>query len=526
MISGIRIPLTEPNELAVERAVSALGLAPGELRSGQLRKLSYDARRHDIVKVCSVLLDIKDEKRARAIAKRESTAVFLEKQKFYPKMGKDTLKNRPVVVGFGPAGIFAAYLLAERGYRPLVFERGTDIECRTRDVELFIKSGKLNPDSNVQFGEGGAGTFSDGKLTTRINDPLCEYVLQLFVSFGAPQSILYEAKPHIGTDLLGDVVRRIRNRIIELGGEVRFSSGITDISVSSGRLTAVATAEEKIFTNVGILATGHSARDVFTILYNRGARLLSKPFAIGLRVEHLQDEIDRALWGREAGNPLLPKADYALSTQSEGRSVYTFCMCPGGSVAAATSERDAVVVNGMSRNARDGENANSAVVVSVGEEDFSSDPFAAIEFQRLIEKKAFLLGGATYAAPSSDMSSFLNSKTGLKIGNVEPSYPLGVMPANFDDLLGDRIANSLRLGILEFSEKIRCFDSANAILTGIESRTSSPVRVERRENREAVGIDGLFPVGEGAGYAGGIMSSAVDALKTAAQIIERYRPPA
>jgi len=525
LVSGIRIPLEEPNEAAFEKACASLKITGSDVRSWKLRRLSYDARRKAVTKVCSIVLDLHNPKAELELVRREKSVSPFSSLVFDPKPGKEPLRSRPVIVGFGPAGIFAALALAEHGYKPVVLERGQDADSRRESIERFFSSGILDANSNVQFGEGGAGMFSDGKLTTRTNDALCEYVLRVLTDYGADKRILYEAKPHIGSDLIGDIAGRLRERIIELGGEVRFGSRVEDISVRAGRFFSLTVNRERFSADIAVFATGHSARDVISFLINRGVHVSAKSFAVGLRIEHLQSEIDSSLWGKNAGNPLLPKGEYALSTTFDGRAVYTFCMCPGGSVVAAASDRGELVVNGMSLSERDGRNANSAVVAAVDESDFGGNPLHSTAFQAEIEQAAFRMGGGLFAAPASDVGNFLSGRGGLDSGRVEPSYPLGVTSSDLGKLLGVRLADAIRMGIMEFSEKIRGFDAKDAVLTGIESRTSSPVRVLRREDRQAVGVDNLYPCGEGAGYAGGIMSSAVDGLKTAAAIIERYKPP-
>ncbi|MCL2538851.1 MAG: hypothetical protein FWE66_00790 [Oscillospiraceae bacterium] len=524
LISGIRISFEEPNEAAVEKACSTLNISDADISSFRLRKLSYDARHGTLTKVCSVILELRNPLDEKKLAGTIRNATLYSPVEFSLRPGKNPMDSRPVVVGFGPAGMFAALALAEYGYRPIVLERGQDADSRKEKVAQFYSSGTLDQNSNVQFGEGGAGLFSDGKLTTRTNDVLCDYVLRTFTEHGADDKIIYEAKPHLGSDVLADIVKRIRGRIIGLGGEVRFESRVDDIAVRAGRLVSLTTGRERIPVQLAIFAVGHSARDMTSLLMKRGADVTAKSFAVGLRIEHLQSDIDRSLWGKNAGNPLLPKGEYALSTTYGGRPVYTFCMCPGGSVVAAASGRGEVVVNGMSSSLRDGRNANGAVVASVDESEFGGDPLLCTAFQAGLEQEAYRMGGGLYAAPASDVGSFLGGKAGLKSGRVEPSYPLGVTAADLGKLLGPQLADSIRFGILEFSDKIRGFDSEDAILTGVESRTSSPVRVLRREDRQAIGIENLYPCGEGAGYAGGIMSSAVDGLRTAAAIIEKYRP--
>ena len=524
LITGVRIPFDEPNEAAAERARRMLSLARTDVRSWSLRRLSYDARHGGITKVCSLVFELYSAEAEQRLALRERGVSLFSHEEFKLKPGKEPLSSRPVVVGFGPAGMFAALTLAEHGYRPIVMERGQDVDGRNDKVRRFFSSGELDLNSNIQFGEGGAGAFSDGKLTTRVNDALCSRVLEVFAEHGAAGSILYEAKPHIGSDLLGGIIKSIRKRITELGGEIRFGCRVDDFGVRAGRLVWLSAGGDRVFTDAAVLAVGHSARDTASAMMRRGARLRAKSFAVGLRIEHLQSEIDRSIWGRHAGNPLLPRGEYALSTKVEGRPVYTFCMCPGGSVVAAASAAGEVVVNGMSASGRDGVNANCAVVAAVDEAEFGGDPLRSTDFQRSLEQAAFRLGGGSFAAPASDVGSFLAGKGGLNLDRVLPSYPLGVTACDLGGLLGVRIADALRMGVLEFSEKIRGFDAKDAVLTGVESRTSGPVRMLRKEDRQAEGIDNLYPCGEGAGYAGGIVSSAVDGIRTAASVIERYRP--
>ena len=520
IVSGIRLPLGSTSLEAEEAARKAVGL-PGDYA---LRKISYDCRRGNASMVCSVTVSLEDAETERRLASARSDMQFFQKQQLSPKPGTEKPEHRPVVVGAGPAGLFAAYLLSEYGYRPILLERGADVDSRSAAVTSFFSGGDLNADTNVQFGEGGAGTFSDGKLTTRISDGLCDYVLNTFCFFGAPDDILTRAKPHIGTDNLRAVVKRIREKIIENGGEVRFLCRMDDITVDDGKVTGIRCTGGDIAAETVILACGHSARDTYSMLMSRGALITAKPFSVGFRVEHLQSEVDRSLYGRLAGDPRLPAGEYSLSAQVSGRGVYTFCMCPGGSVVAAASETGGTVTNGMSFYSRDGANANSAVCVSVNPADFGSSPIRSIDFQRNLERAAFAAAGGMYAAPAADAGSFLDGRKGLSIGSVKPTYPRGLTAVDFERLFGSELTECLRGGLRAFAGKMNCFGSRDAILTGVETRTSAPVRINRGEDRQAVGIKGLYPCGEGAGYAGGIMSSAVDGLRTAAAVIERYSP--
>ncbi len=523
-VSGIRLGLDQPDALAAKRAVERLGVPASCVVSAQLRRVSYDSRHGTVNKVCSALVALDDAVLERRLSETVDNVALYEKKEFALTPGSAPLAARPVVIGFGPAGMFAACLLSEYGFRPLVLERGGPMERRVGAVEGFFGGGALDPDCNVQFGEGGAGTFSDGKLTTRINDPLCDYVLETFVRFGAPADILYKAKPHIGTDRLRSVVRAMREHIIQNGGEVRFDTRVDDIVLRDGSLAAVVCDGAEIPAGAAALCCGHSARDTFAMLRDRGLTLRAKSFSVGARIEHLQRDIDRAVFGKAADNPLLPRGEYALSAKVNGRGVYTFCMCPGGTVVPAASELGGVVVNGMSEYARDGKNANSAVVVEVGPDDFGGDPFEAIAFQRRLEQAAYAMGGGGYRAPAQDLQSLLDGRAGLRATRVQPSYARGIEPGDFRQLFGASITDTMCGGIRGMGRRLRGFDDGGALLTGVETRTSSPVRIERDENREAVGAPGVYPCGEGAGYAGGIMSAAVDGLRTAAALIERYKP--
>ena len=491
-------------------------------------KKSVDARKKDSIQ-CIYTVDVsglKDEAKIVARCKKDNIVIAQKECYTEPVHGEEPLLYRPVVVGAGPAGLFAALLLAEHGYRPILLERGQDVDTRTRDVEQFWQTGVLNTASNVQFGEGGAGTFSDGKLNSVIKDIRCRKVLETFVRFGAPEEILYQAKPHIGTDRLKLVVKAMREAIIAAGGEVRFGAQVVDLQVTENQLSAIVMENGEIIeTNTAILAIGHSARDTFYSLHNRQIMMEAKPFAIGVRIEHPQSMMNLAQYGMEIPYASLGAADYKVTYQaSNGRAVYSFCMCPGGKVVAAASEEGMVAVNGMSYLARDGENANSALVVNVTPEDFDgTDVLAGVEFQRKWEQAAYQLSGS-YKAPVQLVGDFLEGKMSTAFGETRPSYRPGVVFCDLSQCLPGFVTESLREAIPAFGRKIKGFDREDAILTGIETRTSSPVRITRNEQYQSPTAKGLYPCGEGAGYAGGIMSAAVDGIRIAEQIIRKYRP--
>ncbi len=438
------------------------------------------------------------------------------------RLPKEKLPSRPVlVVGSGPAGLFAALRLIERGIPPVLVERGAPVEEREGDIQRFFEKRELNTQSNIQFGEGGAGTFSDGKLNTQTHSPLNREVLEAFVRFGAPKEILYFAKPHIGSDNLKNVVKAMRGYILSKGGKVLFHTRLEDFSVREGRVEEVTLkrltptpTEERMPVAAVILAVGHSARDTFEMLERKGVPMRAKDFAVGVRIEHLQKEIGLAQYGK--GYSLLPPADYKLVSHASARSVFTFCMCPGGFVMPASSEEGGVVVNGMSNYARDGVNANSALIAQVTRADFADDtPLAGMRFQREMEARAFLAGGGNYAAPVQLVGDFLKGRASSGFGEVLPTYAAGTAFADLNGVLPAAVAEALKKGIADMNGRLKGFANPSAVLTGVETRTSSPVRIERTEDMQSVGVAGLFPCGEGAGYAGGITSSAADGLRVA-----------
>ena len=489
----------------------------------EIYKTSIDARKKDhICFVYSVIAEISERANAKALA-LDGIAVMTENEMTI-RYGDDLLSNRPVIVGFGPCGMFCALLLAEHGYRPIVIERGASVAKRTQDIERFTKFGVLNPESNIQFGAGGAGTFSDGKLVTRINDPKCGYVLEEMHRLGAPEEILHKAKPHIGTDYLKIVVNHMEEKIKKLGGDVCYDTRLEDIVCTNGTVSCVKTNVGDIPCGVLILALGHSARDTFSVLRSRGITMIPKSFSVGVRIEHLQSDIDYALYGNSAGHPKLPQGEYNLSCHNGDRGIYTFCMCPGGQVVGAASEDGGVVTNGMSNFARDGKNANSAVAVSINPKDYGDTVEKAISFQRELEQRAYLAGGKNYYAPCETVSDFLKKTAHFEPARIIPTYRGGkVTITSLDDVLPAFVNESLRFGLINFDKKIKGFAADDAIITGVETRTSSPIRIPRNDNYLACGFENVYPCGEGAGYAGGITSAAVDGIKCALAIMEKYK---
>lgn len=524
-ISQLKISISQSKSLLPELIAKHLKINRKDIINFTIYKESIDARRGAIVFVYTVDVKVKNEE---VILAKKLPGVKPTPDMQYNSPPKITQAPAipPIVVGFGPAGMYAALLLAQCGYNPIVLERGEAINERTASVENFWNNGILNPESNVQFGEGGAGTFSDGKLTTRVKDLRGRKVLEELVSAGAPKEILYAAHPHVGTDLLRDVVVNIRKQIIDLGGKIYFNSKVTDFVIKDDQIKGVVVNNNKTISSEHvILAIGHSARDTFEKIYNANIDITSKPFAVGVRIEHPQTIINVAQYKEFHDHPALGAAEYRLTHQaSNGRGTYTFCMCPGGFVVPSSSEEEQVVTNGMSLHSRSEENANSGLLVTVDEADFGSDhPLAGITFQRELEKKAFILGGSNYKAPAQLVSDFINNKSSDSAGSVKPSYAIGVKWCNLNDILPKDICDSMIEALLAMDKKITGFAMGDAVLTAVETRSSSPVRIPRTLDLQSTNVRGLYPAAEGAGYAGGIVSSAIDGLKCAEALINNFK---
>lgn len=528
-VNNLVLDINEDSLATLKNKVAKkLGIKEENFKSFKIIKESVDARKKDAIKF-NYAVEVACDNEERILNKSKSSDIRPGGENYTPDFHEGTKKmnSRPVVVGMGPAGLFAGLLLAERGYNPLVIERGEAVEERTKSINKFWFDRKLNTESNVQYGEGGAGTFSDGKLTTRIKDHRCGYVLEKLVEAGAPEEITYMGKPHIGTDILKDVVRNIREKIKSHGGEVRFSTKLEDIEIRNGELYSITVEGEKIPCENMILATGHSARDTYEMLFKRGVSMMPKPFAIGYRIEHPQIMIDENQYGKFAAHPKLRAADYKLTYTSRtlDRGIYSFCMCPGGYVVAAASEEDTVVVNGMSNYKRDNVNSNSALVVAISPEDFEdTTPLGGIEFQRRYEKLAFEVGGRNYNAPVQKVQDFLKDKVSKSFGKTKPSYTPGTEFADLRKCAPAYVVDAIKEALPVFDKRIPGYAGEDALLTGMETRTSAPVRINRNEEYESVNVKGLYPTGEGAGYAGGIISAAVDGLRVAEKIITEYTP--
>lgn len=525
-ILDIALSLAEDESSLREKVAGILRLSSEKIQGLRIKKKSLDARRKNRIQfVYALELDLPPEEEEE-ILRKAPPLLKVQKVSFPPVHPPGLLPpkppHRPVVVGAGPAGLFAALKLAEKGWPPLVLERGTQIPRRIQDVQAFWQERRLDPESNVQFGEGGAGTFSDGKLFTRIHDPCIPQILETFVRFGAPDEILYLQRPHIGTDRLRQVIQAFRDHLVEKGAEFRFQTRLTGLKIAKGALqAAIVNGKEEIPVSLLFLAVGHSARDTQQMLHEAKVAMTSKAFAIGLRIEHPQELIDRIQYGPSAGHPRLPPAEYQLAHRTHsGRAVYSFCMCPGGSVIGASSERQCLVTNGMSDSGRSGPFANSALVVNVGPPDFGGEgSLAGIEFQRIWEKRAFQMGGGSYDAPAQRLMDFLKDRPTASLPPT--TFRPGVTPAPLDECLPRFVAQSLREALTVFHRRMPGFCSADAVLIGVETRTSSPIRILRGGNYESMNVRGLYPIGEGAGYAGGIISSALDGLKAAESAIGR-----
>ncbi len=523
LVRNLRLEPGEEPELLRQKAAKKLRVAPKRIADFKLVKKSLDARRKgDIHYNCSAALALKGDE-ARLLERDRSGDVGPYAPPVYAIPHVEAAQ-RPLVVGFGPAGMFAALVLAKAGARPLVLERGLDAVSRQAAVEAFRSGGKLDPECNSLFGEGGAGTFSDGKLNTGIHDPRLHWVLEQFAAHGAPESVLYDAKPHIGTDILIHVVQSFRRSILELGGEVRFSARLERLKIENGVLTGALVSQGGELLELPcrqlILAAGHSARDLMRTLYEQGIPMERKPFSMGLRIEHRQADIDLAQYGRPRGE--LPPADYSLHVHLPGGgSAYTFCMCPGGEVFASASEEGGVVTNGMSRSDRAGENANAALLVGLEPEDFPGEgPLAGMVWQREIEQRAFAYGGGDYRAPAQLAGDFLAHRPSAGPGSVAPSYRPGVVWGELRQVLPERICSVLERALPELDKKLRGFAAPDAVLTAPETRSSSPVRILRGPDLCSPAAAGLYPCGEGAGYAGGISSAAVDGMRCAEAVLK------
>ncbi len=529
-LNNIKVPLDYDEKTLLRLAETKLN-ARGQVLTTRVAKKSVDARdKGDVHFVMALDVILRgDEQKILSRLPRGVQATLAKPEPKARSLSGARFERRPLVVGLGPAGLFAAYTLALSDAKPIVIERGQDVARRAAAVESFWAGGAFNPRSNVQFGEGGAGAFSDGKLTTGISDPRCAQALRVLYECGAPEEILYLAKPHIGTDRLPGVVKTLREKIVALGGEARFETRLIGLEIEDGRVAAALLekadgTQETLPTDSVVLAIGHSARDTFEMLHSLGVTMIRKPFSIGARIEHSQKMIDRSQYGPAAAHPALGAADYKLSVRlPNGRSAYTFCMCPGGSVVAAASEVGGVVTNGMSVFARDGENANSALLVGVEPEDFGGDdPLAGVRFQRRWEQAAFQLGGGDYRAPAQLVDDFLKGVKSAGCGDVRPTYRPGVTYTDLSACLPGFVTETMRLALQRMDRQLSGFASPGALLTGVETRSSSPLRIQRGEDCQSVSLTGLYPCGEGAGYAGGILSAAVDGMRVAEALLSAH----
>lgn len=520
-LTQIKLPLDHNEAALVSIILKKLRIDRSQLLQYTIARRGYDARdNNDIKFVYTLNVETTQDKKLLARFRRDrniSPAPDLGYE--YVAEAPHTLKHRPIIIGLGPCGLFAALTLAQMGFQPIVLERGKAVRERTKDTFKFWRKGILDPESNVQFGEGGAGTFSDGKLYSQVkrNRRHALKVKQEFVNSGAAEEILYASKPHIGTLRLVKIVEEMRNRIIDLGGEIRFESKVADLLIHDGKIGGVVLSTgETLESDHVILAVGHSARDTFEMLHQKEVHIDAKPFSVGFRIEHPQSIVDSCRFGKFAQNPALGAADYKLVHHAEnGRTVYSFCMCPGGTVVAATSEPDTVVTNGMSHYSRAERNANAGIVVGITADDYGKNPLDGIAFQRELEKYAFVLGGSNYCAPAQMVSDFLANQPSTTIGSVSPSYTPGVQPSDLSQALPSYAIDAIREAIPAFNKQIDGYAMDDAILTAVETRTSSPIRITRGKDRQSVNVAGLYPAGEGAGYAGGILSAGIDGIRTA-----------
>ena len=521
-LTEIKLPL-DHEESAIQDAIEAkLGINSDQVLSFNIFKRGYDARKKSkilLIYTLDVLVENEAELLEQFISDPHVKVTPDMEYKFVAK-AVENQTERPVVIGFGPCGLFAGLILAQMGFNPIIVERGKEVRERTKDTFGFWRKRTLNTESNVQFGEGGAGTFSDGKLYSQVKDPkhYGRKVIEEFVAAGAPEEILYVSKPHIGTFKLVTMIEKMRASIIELGGEIRFSTRVDDVHMEDGQITGLTLSNgEEIKSRHVVLAVGHSARDTFEMLHDRGVYMEAKPFSVGFRIEHKQSMIDEARFGKNAGNPILGAADYKLVHHCKnGRTVYSFCMCPGGTVVAATSEEGRVVTNGMSQYSRAERNANSAIVVGIDpERDYPGDALAGIRLQRELESGAYVLGGENYDAPAQKIGDFLKGRDPSAIGEVQPSFTPGIHLTDISKALPDFAIESIRESIPAFEKKIKGFSTPDGLLTGVETRTSSPVCIKRGKDYQSINLKGFFPAGEGAGYAGGILSAGIDGIKVA-----------
>ncbi|MGR9086329.1 MAG: NAD(P)/FAD-dependent oxidoreductase [Gammaproteobacteria bacterium] len=520
-ITELKLPLDHDEQMLKFAIIKRLGIDADLLVAHKIFRQGFDARRRDDIQmIYTIDVELSNQQEVLVRLQNDSQISITPDTRYRPVAEAPSNQfDRPVIIGFGPCGLFAGLILAEMGFRPIILERGKSVRERTRDTFGLWRKRELNPESNVQFGEGGAGTFSDGKLHTQIKDPhhYGRKVLTEFVEAGAPPEILSLSKPHIGTFRLVSMIEAMRAKIAALGGDIRFTSRVEDIIIEDRQIQGVILGDgNRIMSGHVVFAVGHSARDTFKMLYDRGVYIEAKPFSIGFRIEHPQSMIDRCRFGKQAGHPRLGAADYKLVHHCRnGRSVYSFCMCPGGTVVAATSEAGHVVTNGMSQYSRNERNANSGIVVGITPEDYPGHPLAGIDFQRTLEAIAFTLGGGTYDAPGQLVGDFLAGRASTEFGTVLPSYAPGVHLCDLGPALPDYAIEAIREALPAFDKKIPGFAMADAVLTGVETRTSSPIRIKRNEQYQSLNTRGLYPAGEGAGYAGGILSAAVDGIRVA-----------